>query len=377
MVLRIICPVCENRMQINISDGIVECLVCGYQPMQEWSKITPEAPRPQLNPLIRKGAVEAKGDSILCPQCGSDDMTPVLGQNTLKCQTCGALFPIKTERTTLPESLRDVLLQRKSRPNLEWRVSERVLNCQNCGAHVTVPADQMASGCPFCQSKHVVMSDIGQTFEPPSSLIPFAIEPQKAQELVEEKLKKGWHGIAQLFRDRVVRYSSKPVYLPFWRFEVTVDVTWRYPNIASASGTERVTLSTPPIYAALNNREDIVHLLPYRLDGLVDFRPEYLARIQTQIQQVDITQAAPLAIREATQEAEAKVRRKRPIMMDSTTHDGVIRSMLKLSSHAAAITYNLVLFPIFVVHLYEKDGDVRRALVNAQTGTVRLESNTL
>jgi len=363
-------------MTLNPKDGLIHCERCGYQPMHEWRKLQPEAPKTRLNPLIRQQPVDAGGELVQCPSCLAEDLEPVPAEQAIRCRVCGASYPLQTPAQQEADSLRDVLLERKDQ-RIVWRVTERLMDCQNCGARVTLPKESLNVACPFCESTHVMLSDPTGTLEQPDSILPFRVKSDEALEKVNETLRSGWHGVTRFLRDRVVRMRYKPLYLPWWWFEVAVDVHWRYPNMSSSNGTDRVHVVIDPVYAALADRDEVPSLLPYNLEKLYSFKPRYLARVQSQLNQIKVEQVAPLAIKQASTKAEDRVKRKRPIILSSTTYEGQKRSMLHVSSHAVSANYRLILLPVWVILMEERDGDIRRALVNGQTGKVHLEGNAL
>jgi Zn finger protein HypA/HybF involved in hydrogenase expression len=386
MALRIICPVCRSRMTINLQSGLVYCKGCGYQPMHEWQNLPPTEARIQLHPLTLKGETKAKGEMIECPACGGDELEPVPGQAMLHCTTCGKKYPIKVHNTgknskaaAAEKSLRAVLMQRYGQI-IQWEVTGRILDCSSCGGQSTLPPDALADHCPFCDSRYVIVNDAAATLEAPSSIIPFKIGAQSARKLVDERLNSGLlKNISRHLRDKIVRVSGNPLFLPFWIFEITTEVFWRYPEVFARSGTETSVHTTEPIYAALANHDVVPQLLPYDFTEKRDYAPEYLAGIPAQLNQIDMVQVVAPISKQAIREAKKAVLKKRPRVnkISVAGSDVPVRSQLKMEPYVSSVTYEFILLPVWVILLHEADGDVRRALVNGQTGEVYVDGVNL
>jgi Zn finger protein HypA/HybF involved in hydrogenase expression len=377
MTLRLSCPVCRNRMTIDLQDGVILCKRCGYQPMHEWRRLAPEASHSSIRPLHVKSQIAAHGEFIKCPHCGDDDLRPIAGQDAIRCQTCHTVYPIKTEGTLLSKSLRGVLLKRHGRAII-WEATGRILDCGYCGAQITLAAEELAEACPFCGSRQAVVQDRHQSFDAPDGLLSFQIAKDEVRPLVEAKLKSGLHGLMQPFRGKIVRITGRPLYLPWWQFDVTVDIYWRYVRVAGMNGTDTDIIHPDPIYAALAHRDEISQLLPYDLRKLRPYEPQSMAAIQAELPQVKLQEAAPVAIQLAIKQAERLARRRHPVLLSFPSVSGdLVRSRLNLTSHARQVGYKLLLLPAYLVLLHEKDGDTRRVLMNGQTGEIRLEGGAL
>lgn len=377
MALRLNCPVCNQKMTINLHIGQVVCPQCGYQPMREWRTMAPESHRLQLHPLAVKGQAKAQVALIKCPTCGGDDLQPIAGKDAIWCPTCHSTYPIHAKTTPHPKTLRGVHLRRKHQP-LRWEATERILQCPSCGAQTTLTPQALTNTCPFCDSKHVLIQDSLNTLEAPDAILPFAISAKQVQPLVEAKLNRGAHGLTRWLRERIVKISGKPLYLPWWTIEVVVDVYWRYNVAIGSNDIDTHTIEFPPVYAALADHSEVPKLLPYDLSLLKPYEAEFLAKTQAEIPQIDITQAVPPLIKQAQRKASYRVRVKRPDTLTRQTATGRnIQTRIQLAPHTRQVNYRLVLLPAWVVLLHEPDGDTRRALVNGQTGEVLLEGSPL
>lgn len=377
MALRLNCPICNQKLTINLPAGMVYCQHCGYQPLREWREMAPETQRIQLHPLAVKGQARAQVDLIECPNCGGDDLQPIAGKDVVWCPACHTQYSIQTQAPIRPKTLRGVHLHRKHQP-LRWETTERLLKCPSCGSEITTHPEALTSRCPFCDSTHVLVRDSLNTLEAPAAILPFAISAKAVEDLVEQKVNQGLHGLTRWLRERVVKMSGKPLYLPWWLIEVVVDVYWRYDVGMGTNGIDTHTVDFPPVYAALANRAEAPKLLPYDLSDLKPYEPAALATIQAEIPQLDITQVMPPLLQEAKRKTSYRVRVKRPdTLTRQTTIGRNVQTRIRIEPHARQVNYRLVLLPVWVVLLHEADGDTRRALVNGQTGEVQLEGSPL
>ncbi|MBI5931975.1 MAG: hypothetical protein HY862_21890 [Chloroflexi bacterium] len=387
MGLRIVCPVCRNRMTINLQSGLVYCKACGYQPMREWQNLPPAEARIQLHPLTLKGPTKAKGEMIECPNCGGDELEPVPGKAMICCTTCGKKYPIKTRKSKASDktphaekSLRGVLMERYGKA-VQWDVTGRIMDCTSCGAQSIVPPEDLNEHCPFCNSQFVIVHDDDGTLDAPTKIIPFKITAPKARLLVDEKINSGLlHNISRHLQDKIVRVTGSPMFLPFWVFEVTTEVRWRYPQGLASPGMESIVHTSDPIYAAIANQDVIPQLLPYDLAELHDYDPAYLAGIRAHLYQIDMVQAATPIVKQAVEHAKNEVKNKRPRSISvygATTDQFPKRAYLNIETYVPRVAYEFMLLPIWILLLHESDDDIRRALVNGQTGEVYVDGFSL
>ncbi len=383
MGLRIGCPVCRSRLTIDLRSGLVYCKECGYQPIREWQNLPPAEARIQLHPLTLKGQTKAKGKMIECPNCGGDDLEPVPGQSMIHCPTCGTKYPIKAYKSKssnkIPhaeKSLRAVLMERYGKV-VQWDVTGRVMDCTSCGAQSIMPPEDLNERCPFCDSQFVIVHDDEGKLDAPTKIIPFKITAPKARSLVDAKINSS---LSRFLHDKIARVTGSPVFLPFWVFEVTTEVHWRYPQGIVAPGMESFVHPSEPVYAAIANQDIVPHLLPYDLTELCDYEPGYLAGIRAQLCQIDMVQAVTPIVKKAVEQAKKEVKSKRPRSISAYSNSAAEfprRAYLNIETYVPRVAYEFILLPIWVILLHEADDDIRRALVNGQTGEVYVDGFSL
>lgn len=382
MSLRAICPVCSSRLSVNLRDGILLCPKCGYQPLFDMKTMAEEAHRVQIHPLSRKGMALAEGEMIECQACGGDNLEPVFGENMIRCTHCDTTYtiqPMQIKPKVQNNALRDMLLSCKNQA-IKWEITERLLTCQSCGSQVTLTPEHLNATCPFCDSHYVVTEDNYQSFEAPDAFIPFVIDGEQARQRVQQTLDKGLGKFIEWakIRDKIVEISGQPLYLPWWLFDVNVEALYRYEALDRYGHDSLQHVATIPVYAALADSAEVPKINTYNLRQLIDYAPDVLGAVQAEIYQVDVAQALANVIPEAIKITKKEVRKDRARSIQFTNTMGMPQSApLRISCKIKETFYRFVLLPVWVILLHEEDGDVRRALVNGQTGTVHLEPFSL
>lgn len=327
------------------------------------------------------GAVAAQARNLRCPRCGSpnlsdDDASP----NILTCDSCGYTLE-KAANTGGMQSLTRALLLRRSQEVL-WVVGARTLKCHGCGAERTLTAKQMSSECPFCGSRQVIEQDALGTLSQPDTIVPFRVPGRAALEQVKKALDGTVERLKGFFvENRVKRVAIEGVFLPFWVFDLMADITHNY-EVVERKDDQRDSLFT--LNTGLARRtysekisDGVMNLTvpavkqpaPAMLSRLgrydyslgVDYRPEYVAQHSAEIYTLDFDRAAMDAQSRLSEHMRQKHRRS-----DSRYRTTSITSLVTQAS------FRLVLVPVWAVTLFERDGDVRPALVNGQTGEVVL-----
>jgi Zn finger protein HypA/HybF involved in hydrogenase expression len=116
-----------------------------------------------------------------CDQCGAD-MRFAPGQNKLICDHCGNENEITDDGAgagpwdSSEGGIRELDFQSALRDRLDAAEMEetRVLQCDNCGAQVTLASEVHAKECPFCATP--VVTDTGtHRHIKPQAVIPFQL----------------------------------------------------------------------------------------------------------------------------------------------------------------------------------------------------------
>lgn len=342
--------------------------------------LTPEeAARAASNhmPAVRQAEqpVTTETQVLLCKVCGGH-MTVDEENGHAHCRFCGNEAKPSKRREIGARALGMALISRKAQPE-RWIISERLLHCNQCGAERTIPATTLSMSCPFCGSTHVIQQDAAHSFIRPDGIISFRLNERDAVEAIKRALKAPLEKISGFFDDNRVKSGIvEGTYVPFWVFDVTVDIR-RVVSSEQKSGFRGSSFA--PVTTREEQLTDALFNLPicglkplpkkmsrqiadYAFDEVMPYDPQLLAKYPAALYDVDFDAASLSARGDASQRMREKHR--------STTYDD--DKAINVSTSVRSMTFSLLLLPVFAVTLKERDGDVRPALVNGQTGTVAL-----
>ncbi|PJF41063.1 MAG: hypothetical protein CUN54_02870 [Phototrophicales bacterium] len=332
------------------------------------------------DPELRQAdeAVQAAFDTLECPVC-MGDLTVHDDNNHVECKFCG--YTATRPQPTMgigATSLTAALLKRKAQQT-KWVIGERLLHCNNCGAQRTIPGTKLSSHCPFCDSNQVIVQDALDSFEQPVGLIPFAITRNEAGEHIKKQLSTFGNRLRGIFdNNKVARATLNGYYLPFWIFDVYVQVTQTtmyYGGMGGGYIPAQRSEYSDAVYdiAVCGVTSPPQHLTAklgaYNLKKMVAYDPQLLARYPAELYSIDFDKAALEARSIVAKQMREKYNhgvRRRSGFEDEREEE------IQVSTMPQYMDFQLVLMPVWVVTLIEEDDDMRTALVNGQTGTVVL-----
>jgi predicted RNA-binding Zn-ribbon protein involved in translation (DUF1610 family) len=322
------------------------------------------------------GAVTTHAQVLLCRVCGGhltvDDET-----GHAVCRFCGAEADMHSERDVNARSLGMAMIARKAEP-VRWQVGERIMHCNQCGAERIIGATVLSMQCPFCGSTQVIEQDALGSFVQPDGIVPFALNEQEVIAAIKRQLQTPQAKLAALLDDHRVKSGTiDGVYVPFWVFDISLLITRRQTQFKNPSG-QRTWKSIPSMQlreeqfgdALFNVPTPALRSLDRRLMTQIDdytfsdaqpYNPTLLAKYPASLYDVDFEKASM----DAREHASRHMRQK---------HDTVDmqHEQMMTSAMVQHMTFSLLLLPVFVVLLRERDGEERPALVNGQTGAVAL-----
>lgn len=317
-----------------------------------------------------------------CPQCGAS-MAYDIASGGLHCSHCGYEELPEVNKVGKSAEQFEFTLETLEQVNYGWGVERLDLECQNCGARVSISSEQMTHTCAFCGSNKVILSCSQQDFFRPRYLIPFQVKPDTCQEIVTKWLSGHWMTPAAL-KSLVNLQTFSEIYLPYWTFDSETSAKWqaevghpeaeRYYDPSDRTWKTRtkinwrwesgsVHLKIDDLLVTGTRRVSSRHLLAiqnYNLHALVTFDPGFLAGMRAQSYDVSLEAAWEVArqeMREKTRQAcrkQASTSLIRNFRMDMDFNDE---------------TWRFILMPIFLA-AYKYDGKVYQVLVNGQTGTI-------
>jgi len=305
---------------------------------------------------------------LLCPVCRGT--LTVTEDGAVACNFCGYADETTAHavKPTPASSLMVALIKQRAKP-VRWEVGERVLACQGCGATRTLPARKMSHTCPFCGSTNVVTQDALDTFRQPDGLLKFRVRRQQAADNVREALKRPMERVKGIFGDnRIKRADTEGIFLPHWVFDIFGTAIVREEKKDKNGRVLSVTRLEMPAHQydlavpAVKSPEPrlLQKLAPYDFSEVAPYTPKLLARYPAELYSLDFD-AASMDARSLFRQYTKSVHRS------TGNIDRIVTNKVDL------MEMRLVMVPVWVMTLYEADGDVRLALVNGQTGTVVLD----
>lgn len=309
-------------------------------------------------------SVESQAAFMDCPVCEGPGLY-VNDSGLLECRFCG--YKAEVEKTPVYARMASQEIHAKA-ADTHWVVGARGVHCEECGAAWVVNDQALSGKCRYCGSSYVIGGDALDSFLPPNGIVPFRIDKAKAEEILGDALNATSEKLSRLVneRNKVERTELNAVYLPFWVFDNPV------PPSAFASlmvlGRESVPLQGDPdrdgakyhmgVYAvevppaAMGDQ-----LGTYNLDDVQGYQPELLVSNPAYLYSVDFDRAL--------------LHVKRMIALGMQDQDYHL-SPLVIATDIRTLKFWLILLPVWMAVLHEKDGDLRVGLINGQTGKLVL-----
>lgn len=318
--------------------------------------------------------VETELVEIVCPNCRGK-LTAKPDQSEVTCWHCGHEVAIDIKQDYGFESLTMALLKERAK-GVEWRVGQFLLHCDNCGADRIMTGRKLTTQCPFCGSNHVLRKDALNSFRQPDAIVPFALKREAADAALDDALSSFTERVKNIFsNNRAEQIHLEPVYVPYWLFDVTAEITKTIQPNESVKGRvrsyqdlqrhiQRETFSDVLLnvhYCGVESppRKLIERLPKFDTAQVVPYDPKRLANLSAELYSVDFQQAS------------LKVRKRigdefRFIHGYSADSDVTVR----VSHIIQHMSFRLVLMPLWVATITEADGDRRLALIHGQDGKV-------
>jgi DNA-directed RNA polymerase subunit RPC12/RpoP len=307
-----------------------------------------------------------------CPVCGGEMRAAYDGSS--KCQSCGFVRKAPRDGDYGLKSFTVEMLRRRGQ-KVRWQVGERLLQCKSCGAQTLLQPQALTVRCPFCGSRGVVEADALRSFVQPDGILLFEQTQDQAQQALTAALNSRMERIKGLFiNNRVASTRITPVYLPFWLFDLTLQVNVTIDDRRLMFYTEE---NSPASYRREQHpdsafdvavcgvesppRSLIDRLERFSLEAMRPYHHELLAGATAELYTLDFEQASLLARQRVSHEMRQRY--------GHGTRDNVTIIVMNL---VQMMYFRLALLPVYVVTVIERDGDHRSALIHGQTGQVVL-----
>ena len=299
-----------------------------------------------------------------CEYCGAP-----LEPSDRFCGACGAEQPGVAERPT--------------------ETKRKRFACKNCGADVSLEADQRSYVCAFCGSTYVVEFSPDETGrQEPEFVIGFAVTLDEARERFRKWLADtGWFHPGDLKQAKVVE-QLRGVYLPFWSFSMLAKSGWSArigeywyktetyttrENGKTVAKTRRVRKTEwwnlggqhheyHSGYLISGSRglphEEAERIKPFNLAGLKRYAPYFLAGWLSEEYSIE---------REAALEQCKEEFLRREYQLCAAHLPGDTHSNLHVHTEFTDVNSDLILLPIYLLTYRYKD-KTYRFMLNGQTG---------
>jgi DNA-directed RNA polymerase subunit RPC12/RpoP len=251
-------------------------------------------------------------EAFPCTQCGAN-MTWDPAADALSCAYCANVVQVpRGEGTVVERALSDAGAAARG-----LGVELRVAKCQTCGARVSYETSATARQCVYCGSPNVLPQEANRNAIRPESLVPLDVSKKQ----VEEGFRRWLHGL--WFRPnelkRTKTFDALGIYVPFWTFDCRVHSDWSadsgtyyyvtVPRTVIVNGKPRVQMVQErrirwrPAWGSRDDAYDdhlvlasnlapelVEDLGGFDTQGLVPYRPEYLAGWHAEEYQLDLEQ---------------------------------------------------------------------------------------
>lgn len=260
-----------------------------------------------------------------------------------------------------------------------WAPGDVDIDCQQCGAHLTLPPQQLSLACPFCHSPKVIQQKRRDDALSPQVLIPLSVEAKDCEGPAHEWL--GNHPLLPRDLQSSVRKAEfSPVYVPYWAFdaEATADwkarvghdrtetyyengqtktrtvTVWKWENGRQERGFNNLLVSGS---SHLDNRL-LKQVDQFKLGELEEYDASFLAGIPAQAYEV--------GLEDAWKSGRNSIRsRMKEYCLDSTSTSKVRDFSMEMELEEEKWKY--LLLP-FLVASYQYEGETYQIIVNGQTG---------
>ena len=322
-----------------------------------------------------------------CSQCGAKlNFAP--GTSALKCPYCGFESQIQKSDTGVAELDYASYLEEAAREK-NFQEAQRI-QCDQCGAETTAPAETVAGICPFCGANMVYSGQVSRLIKP-EGLLPFRVTHDDALMYFRRWIRSLWFAPGDLKKFARSEDKLAGVYIPFWTYDSSTTTSYQgergdhYYTNESYSATEngrsvvrtrrvRHTRWTPASGMVRNHFDDILilaskslprkyadQLAPWDLASLAPYADEYLSGFRAESYQVTLPDGFEAAKEEMAPAIAASIRSdiggdEQRIHASQTTY--------------ADITFKHILLPVWL-SAYRFRDTIYRISINARTGEVQ------
>lgn len=287
-----------------------------------------------------------------CPDCGGK-MIAQPGKPGLFCQFCG--YRQASQQTGAGNGAvqeQDWVTTIYTERGHRWELpTERTLTCQGCGATVTLLPTQVSTECPFCGTPQVVIKVESRELIQPGGVIPFEFDASAVFGHARRFLEERRFRPSDLDGQSTV-IPPRPVYVPFWTFNVSGEITWsgftvdrefRQSRLIPTGGVLGAFYDEVLVPATKSLPAEHLSALRFDTNALVPYSTDLLADWPAEIYSVSMSDAAVLAHAQAHKKSEAIVQQDVELGMAGTVQNAKVEK-----TDLSVDSYKLALLPIWI-----------------------------
>lgn len=317
-----------------------------------------------------------------CPQCGASTRFDVAAGG-VACEYCGYQVEIQAEQVGRRANEYEFTLETLEDSAQGWGVKRSELRCDSCGANLTLPEGVLSISCPFCASNKVNLHPAPSEILRPRYLVPFKAEKQSVRKNALEWLGKGWFHPQELSLTAVID-RFRGVYLPFWTFDAFItaewkaqvgyerqeryydsgDKTWKTRTVIDWRWEEgQIRLDADDLLIPGSSRVShtiLNRLLPYNLDELTAYNPDYLAGWEAQAYDIDLPNA--------WESGKSIMREQARQSCYNDIRSSHVRNFSMKADFSNEV-WRYILLPVYLA-AYRFEEKIFQVMVNGQTGKV-------
>lgn len=338
----------------------------------------------EFNEQMNEATVTNRTETTKCSSCGGNALfEPTTGK--LTCPFCGNEKEIeKTQHNTVEHDFNQALVE----DDQSWDAEKRVFRCSNCGAETLLDKDKVADFCSFCGSSHITVSEDHAGIKP-ALVLPFSVTRDEAIEKFSLWMKKRYFAPSKLVQGHQL-HTLTGAYIPYWTFDsdtasdytvsigtyyYVTETRTVYENGESKQVTEQVQkirwrteyghykefFDDVLVKASRNVASKLITKVePFQLDGLVDYKMDYLSGFLAEKYSIPLNEGWEDAKTVIASEIERGIHRQ---------VYGDVVNIVQVSTDHNEITFKHILLPLWISS-FTFNSKVYRFLVNGQTGKV-------
>ena len=370
----------EQARELLANGTLQETDLAHYEGAADW---LPLKDVPGLNENAAPAAEENSGPSTFpCTGCGGDLLFKP-GAAKMECPYCGAEVDCPAPTGEVLEHDFENQLAMLESGATTTVVAE--VNCEACGAHNQLEANQTSGECAFCGTAFVQQPQTANVLCP-QAVLPFAVTREEGLGHFREWINSRWFAPNKLKQFARDINKLKGLYIPHWTYDSDTITDYMgqrgeayYVTVSDGEGKTRqerrvnwypaagrVWVSFDDILVPASDtlpRKYVDELEPWDLPNLTPYADEYLSGFQSESYTTDLRGGFNLAKDKMVPEIERKIR------WDIGGDEPRLPSKPTVYQN---ITFKYILLPVWISAYRFKDRSFQ-FLVNARTGEVQGE----